>query len=356
VTISSVCVVVLAWGAEPLLEECVRSALESDHTDIRVIVVDNGANPDAVSSVMGLDRVQVIVPGENLGFAGGCNFGAAAAAAEVLVFLNSDARLAADTARILAQTLDADATVGLAMGSVRLWDEPHLMNTSGNPWHFLGFVWAGGFKEPVADHAVDTEVACASGATMAIRRRDWEDLGGFDPAYFAYHEDAELSLRVWQRGRRVLHVAGAASYHRYEFSRNQRKQFLLERNRLLTLMTHYEARTLILLAPMLVGAELGVMLLAAKQGWLGQKAAGYRWLARNWRHIVQRRREVQSARTVPDWQLAPLFSAALEPAVLGQLPGLGLVNAAGAAYWRAVRRALSVGPTVRPAKDRHRTR
>lgn len=332
---TTVTVVVLAWGDEPLLEESVRSALSSEGVAVDVVVVDNGAGAAQIAAVAALPGVQVLVPPANLGFAGGCNLGAEHASGEVLMFLNSDARVAPDAARMLSAALSGD--VGLVMASVRLWQDPGLMNSSGNPWHYLGFVWAGGLDEPVAEHSLDSDVLCASGATMAIRRSDWTGLGGFDDAYFAYHEDAELSLRVWQRGQRVRYIAGAASYHHYEFSRNPAKQYLLERNRLMSLLTHYQLRTLLLLAPPLLAAEAGVLLLAAKQGWLRKKLAGYAWLARNRAHIARRRRDVQGQRTVSDRDLAPRFASTIDAAMLGPMPGLSLVNGVLRGYWRLIR-------------------
>ena len=37
------------------------------------------------------------------------------------------------------------------------------------------------------------DVTCVSGATFAVRCEVWDSLGGFDPEYFAYGEDVDLT-------------------------------------------------------------------------------------------------------------------------------------------------------------------
>ncbi len=60
--------------------------------------------------------------------------------------------------------------VGIASASIRLADDPDLLNSAGNPVHFLGFCWSGAFGEPAANYPVEAEVLSAAGTAMALRR------------------------------------------------------------------------------------------------------------------------------------------------------------------------------------------
>jgi GT2 family glycosyltransferase len=144
-----------------------------------------------------------------------------------------------------------------------------------------------------------------------MARATWERMGGFEERYFAYHEDAELSIRCWQQGLSVVFVPEAVVLHHYEFSRNPDKLYLLERNRLVFLATVYEARTLLALAPLLVVFEAAVFVLAIAGGWGGRKIDGWRWLLRHRRWLWERRRQLQSVRTVGDRELVGLFATRL---------------------------------------------
>jgi GT2 family glycosyltransferase len=329
--------VVLAWGDEPVLEEAVHAALASDGVDVDVVLVDNGCTSDAVPRLAAVQGVTVVDPGENLGFAGGCNLGAAHAAGEVLAFVNGDAVVRPDALAALAAALDD--TVGLATASLRLHGQDQVMNSAGNPVHYLGLSWAGGHGRPATEYAAPADVASASGAATVCRADRFAALGGFCEPMFAYCEDAELSLRSWQRGWRVVYVPEAVVTHRYEFSRNPRKLYLAERNRLFLVLTLWSGRLLALVALPLLALEVAVLAVAVRDGWARQKVAGWWWLLRHTSLLVQRRRAVQAARTVPDATLAHLLTGDVEPGV-PELAAPAVLRRVSRVYWSVVRRAL----------------
>lgn len=331
---TSVGVVMVAYGDEPVLHEAVTSALASDGVTAEVILVDNGADQSAIDSVRDLPGVTVLTPGANLGFAAGCNLGAAESDAEVIVLFNCDALLRPDTLRRLADAL-LDPAVGIATASVRLAGQPDTINSAGNPVHYLGLAWAGGHGRPATEYREPGPVASASGACCAITHAFWDELGGFYDAFFAYHEDVELSLRSWQRGRSVVYVPDAIAFHHYEFSRNPTKAYLLERNRLLTLLTTYSGRTLALLAPALLAQELAMLAVATSQGWLPAKLRGYGWLVQHAGPVRERHRRVQAARSRPDRQVMPHLVAQFDAGNVPPVPALGLLNA-GSSWYRKV--------------------
>jgi GT2 family glycosyltransferase len=338
----SVTVVMLAYGPEPWLVPAARAALASTDLDLDVVVVDNGCTSDAVDVVKGLPGVRVLRPEGNIGYAGGCRLGAAEATGDYLAFVNSDAIVAPEA---LARTVAAAAEegVGAAMASIRLASDPDLMNTSGNPLHFTGLSWAGGNGEPATAHARRRSVPSLSGCCFVIGRHLWRELDGFPAEYFAYHEDTELSLRLWQRGLRPQYVPDAVVLHHYEFSRNRRKLYLVERNRLITLLTAYEGRTLVVLAPALLLTEVAMVIAALAGGWTSPKVRGWAWLWRNRAWLMRRRRLVQSQRRVPDGVIAEVMTARVTPSNVEAPPGIGVFNAIAGAYWKGTRPLLRRG-------------
>ncbi|MCW2680792.1 MAG: glycosyl transferase family 2 [Frankiales bacterium] len=335
----TVSALVLAYGDEPWIERCVDALLMSRGVDVDVVLVDNGCTTGAPGRLAGRDRVAVLTPEVNLGFAGGCNLAATAARGEFLALVNGDALVDPDALAALVGVA-RDPSVGIATGSIRLSDHPDQINSVGNPVHFSGLSWAGGFGDPASDHQLPTDVASASGAGMVMRRGLWEQLQGFAPEYFAYLEDTELSLRCWQRGLRVVYVPDAVVVHRYEFSRSPLKNYLLERNRLLLIATVYERRTLVLLAPALLLVEASLLVLALAQGWGDAKVRGWLWLLRHRAWIRSRRRQLQSERLQPDSAVADLLTDRMTMANLERPAGLDLLDRVLARYWRSVRPRL----------------
>lgn len=333
---TQVSVVVLAWGAEPDLEACVLAILASVGVDVHVVVVDNGADPASLRTVSQLTGVSVIGPPVNRGFAGGCNFGVENSEAPLVALINSDAFVAPDALARLCE-MASKPDVGIASASLRLYERPTVMNSSGNPVHLSGLTWSGGFGEPAADHDTARRIPSATGAALMLQRRIWDDLGGFDPEFFAYLEDTELSLRAWQRGLKVMYVPDAVVLHRYEFSRNANKMYLLERNRLLLVSTLYSRRTLIALAPILLAFEGAMVLAAARGGWLRSKLRGWAWMWSHRSHVKRRRAQNARSRRVTDRELSWIFTPKLDPANIPLPPGIGPFNAIVECYWRFAR-------------------
>lgn len=332
-------VVVLAYGDEPLLLECVTALLGSPGATPEVLLVDNGCPSDVISQAAELDGVRVLTPGRNTGFTGGCNLGARHATGDVLVFVNSDCVVRPRTLSALAAAL-ADPRLGIAAGSLRLRDRPHLVNSAGNPVHYLGLSWAGGLGQPAAELEHRRPVASASGGLMALRSTTWTDLGGFFEPMFAYGEDVELSLRCWQRGWTVELVPDAVADHAYEFHRNPLKMYLLERNRLLTLLTTYEARTLRMLALPLLALELAVLAVAIRQGWWRQKLRGWWWVATHQRSLRRRRRVVQAGRRHTDRVLVPLLTATFDPGEETGFTAPSVLAVASSLLWAVLSRRI----------------
>ena len=331
--------VVLAYGREPHLRDCIDALLASRDVDLDIVLVDNGANPVSMDLVRARPRVQVVVPRSNLGYAGGCNLGGHIASAPVLAFVNSDALVDPHCLAALADSV-AEPRVGLAAASVRLADNPGVLNSAGNPVHFLGFSWAGSYGEPADLHRTPGPVASVSGATFAVRRDVWTQLGGFDDVYFAYGEDVDLSIRCWERGYRVEFVPQAVSLHFYEFSRNPLKHYLVERNRLVNMLTLFEPSTTRWMVAASLPVELGLLLVAARDGWSAQKIEGWRWLLRNRDYLRSRRASVQASRVASDREIASLLRGHLDPPQGFGVSVPRFVDTVLTVYWGAARRRL----------------
>jgi GT2 family glycosyltransferase len=332
-------VIVLGFGAEPFLEDAL-AAIAADCTDEdEIVLVDNGIESRTSRQSAWPPSVRVVGDGDNSGFAGGCATGATAAHGDVLVFVNSDAVLRRGALDALARGV-AQPDVGIACGCLRLADRPELVNSVGNPLHFSGISWAGSCGEPAVEHAVERDVAVATGGLLAMRRERWDALGGFETLYFAYNEDTDLSLRAWLRGWRVLYVPDAIADHHYEFGRSPLKMYLVERNRLITVLTDYPDRLLRAVLPAVLAMELLLLVQALLQGWAVQKVRSWWWIARHAGLIRQRRSRVQASVTASDADIAGLLVARVEPPMMSMPPGMGLVNRALDAYWRLVRRSL----------------
>lgn len=326
--------VVLAFQDEPLLGDCLQALLDAQVD--RVAVVDNGFS--SAQHLPADDRITWVVPGFNSGFTGGCNLGAAAIASEVdvLIFVNSDLIVQSDALSVLTAAL-AQPQVGLVSGLVVLLDQPDTINSAGNPVHYTMLSWAGDWGKPAQVLQNSVPIASASGALMAMRTADWQRFAGLHDELFAYGEDVELSLRVWLAGMQVLLVPGAVGAHDYEFSRNPHKFYLLERNRLINVLTIFQPSTIVVLLPGLLALEAAILIVALRDGIVAKKLAGYYWIWANRELLRQRRRQIAGTRMCDDAVLFRVLSTEITPAAASGVHVPAFVNFLFGRYGRAAR-------------------
>ena len=200
----------------------------------------------------GSHYVTVLEAGGNIGFAAGCNLGAAATSGETLVFLNPDTVVAPGALAALAARLE-DESVGVAMARLRLLDEPELLNSTrrGAPHLRARLV-----ERPRRARRVGRR-GCSRSPTRTARPsrsagRLFESLGRFTDELFIYLEDAELSWRARLAGLRVVLDPAADVFHDYEYARNPTKLYYMERNRLIFVLTAFQLRTILALLPVLL--------------------------------------------------------------------------------------------------------
>jgi GT2 family glycosyltransferase len=331
-------VVIVAYENNDELIQCVDSVFDDD-TSAEVVVVVNCDTTGATSKLVGRPGVVLLKPGRNLGFAAGCNLGAVHAKGDVLLFLNPDTTVLPGALHALASAARRPG-VALAMPRLRLRSEPNLLNSGGGAVHLCGLGWATGFRQPAAALTLEREVAAASGAAMAVRRETFVALGGFLDELFLYHEDAELSWRAHLQGLHVLLVPDADVLHAYQFSRHPAKYELLERNRLIFILTLYSGRLLAVLAPVLIAYEVAIVVVAARQGWLNGKLRGWQWCWNHREWLRRRRRDITAQRSVTDRQLSWLLTPVFDPGQVVLPPGTRLLNACFSVYWSLAQRLL----------------
>ena len=326
---TSATVIIVAYNSGEALTRCLDSLAGED-----VVVVNNGTHAPEIERAASRARV---IESDNIGFGAGCNRGAREVAADVLVFVNPDTVVQPGAVAALARALEAP-DVGVVQARLRLLQQPDLLNSSGNIVHVSGLAWPGGYGDPADKLTHPQEIAYASGAAFAIRRDVFRELGGFTEELFLYQEDLELSWRAHLHGLRVLVVPEADVLHDYVLERpGRQKEYYLERNRLIVVLSAFSGRLLLLLAPVLLAVEAGIVLVAWRQGWLREKARGWAWLVRNRAWLAAHRRETQALRRVGDRELARFLTPVVDPRMLELPPGVAVLNGLVSAWWRGVR-------------------
>jgi N-acetylglucosaminyl-diphospho-decaprenol L-rhamnosyltransferase len=205
--------IVVHWRAEDDLASLLAAV--PDDARFEVVVVDNSDT----AALPATERVRVVRPRANLGFAGGANLGATIAAAALLLVANPDARPEPGALEaLLAGFATRPDAAGLA---------PRLVGRDGSPqfdWqlrevprpaqllqHAL-FRDAG--RGVAAEPAAGATVGQPAAAALGLRRVTWERLGGFDPTFHpAWFEDVDLARRLAAAGGALVYWPAATFRH-----------------------------------------------------------------------------------------------------------------------------------------------
>lgn len=184
-----------------------------------VVVVDNSSADGTAEFIAARDDCR-LVRSANTGYAGGINRGVREAmSAEAILVLNPDVQLRAKAVPALLAALQ-EPNVGIAAPQVRspsgglelsLRREPTLLRALGLTRTGLAV-----FSEYVSrpsDYAGPRTADWALGAVLAISRKCWDVLGGWDETYFLYSEETDFALRARDAGLLTRYQPEAVAVH-----------------------------------------------------------------------------------------------------------------------------------------------
>ena len=214
-----VSIVIVTYGTGPIVLEALDAVARHTPIDHEVIVVDClPVDPDTRTSTLLADRadIRLFAVDDNLGFAGGNEYGVEQATGEYLCFLNPDLVVGPGWLEPLLGALD-DPAVGIAA--------PVFLNPDGSLQEAGQLAFSDTFTAPVGGFDVlagdrsnifSRDVDYASAACWVVRRTDHDAIGGFDRHYHpAYFEDADYALRMEAAGKRTRLVADVPVLHHH---------------------------------------------------------------------------------------------------------------------------------------------
>lgn len=264
---------IVTFNHEGFIEPCLSALLQqvSPRTDfsVQVVVTDNASTDDTLNRLAPFSERGIILnrSGVNLGFSAAHNWGVARfleSEATIFVALNPDVALEPHALHELVEGLERWPNHGAATGLLLRSDHqlrplnPEIIDSAGMLFtrqfrHFDRFAECAARAVTVREE----EVEGATGAFLAVRRSFVThvalDAGCnesvyqlypalrsgashryplFDEAFFAYREDAELSLRARMLGERFVLLPLSRGAHHRRVTPERRKSLSAQINKL----------------------------------------------------------------------------------------------------------------------------
>jgi glycosyltransferase involved in cell wall biosynthesis len=184
-----VTVVIPCFNHGRFVLESVERALGQQGGPPRVVVVDDGSTDEATQRALdALPAGVELIRQQNAGVAAARNAGFEASDSELLLMVDADDRLTLDSLDVLRPPLEANPDVGYCYGLMKL----------------IG-AWSGVLRFPDFDPYILLHRSIAGAQLGLVRRRCWEDAGGFDSAIDGY-EDWDFCLSALEKGWRGLQI------------------------------------------------------------------------------------------------------------------------------------------------------
>jgi GT2 family glycosyltransferase len=294
-------VVIVNYDSGPHLARSVDALQRQTFVDFRIIVVDNASRDGSAEGLaQGRVPLEVLRPGENLGFAGANNLALRArVTAPWAALLNPDAFPQPDWLEklVAAARRHPSCFFGCKMLDA---SDPARIDGVGDAYHVSGLHWRighGGSDLPC--YAQSREIFGPCAAAALYRTSDLLEAGGFDEDFFCYAEDVDLAFRLRLLGRRCWYVPDAVVEHMGSATTGRRSDFTLyhgHRNLVWCYVKNMPAPLFWLYLPQHLALNLATLLWFALRGRAGvisrAKRDALRGLPRAWR----KRRSIQAGR------------------------------------------------------------
>lgn len=214
-------IIIINYKTPDLTADCLRSLLAlGSASDLEIIVIDNASFDNSANLLKDEfgDKIKLIESERNLGFSGANNLAAKKACGEILLFLNSDTILKEDIFPRLKNLFFRDEKLGAI--------SPTLITLSGNEQEaaygkfptLKKLVLRQIVKKDKEEKSDLIETDWISGCAMAIKKKVFDKIKGFDENFFLYYEDVDICKRIKEVGYKVamdkksslVHLGGAS--------------------------------------------------------------------------------------------------------------------------------------------------
>lgn len=193
-------IVVLHYGRHELTDACLAAIEDGPE----VVLVDN--DPGYLH-----ERVDVLVrPRKNVGYARGCNLGAAVASNAVTVFLNNDTEVQPGWLDAMLSNF-VEPTVGVVGAQLR-YPNGQVQHAGVDVFRDDHGTLTGAHASPALAE-IGRPVQAVTGACMAIRSDLFSSLGGFCEQFWNGYEDVDLCLAAAAEGWTIRYEPRAVVVH-----------------------------------------------------------------------------------------------------------------------------------------------
>jgi GT2 family glycosyltransferase len=218
----SVAVVILNWNGKELLEQFLPGVVKTIYSNLQIIVGDNASTDDSINFLKtNYPQVSIIQNSANYGFAEGYNKILEQVQADYYILLNSDVAVPQNWIEPVIALMESDDQIAAAQPKIKWHHDINKFEYAGAAGGYMdlhAFPFCRGrlFHTVEADNGQyndSQEIFWASGAAFFVKSKNWKEVGGLDPDFFAHMEEIDVCWRLKNLGYKIVYCADAEVYH-----------------------------------------------------------------------------------------------------------------------------------------------
>jgi GT2 family glycosyltransferase len=276
-------IIIINWNGKKWLKNCLNSLDGQTYKNFEIIFVDNASTDDSVEYVReNFPKVKIVQNKKNLGFAGGNNIGLKHAKGDYILLLNNDTWVEKNFLSKFIKSFDEIPNLGSVQSKIALMNTPKKLDAVGSYWTDSSFLYYYGYGKDASLTKYNKPMPFFSnkGASMLIRRDLINKIGLFDDDFWCYYEETDFCHRAWIAGYECWYYPKAVAYHAVGGTSfqldNAYIQFHNFKNKMLSFVKNFEARTLAYVLPVFLLLNIALSFLWLFQGKIKHFFALYR--------------------------------------------------------------------------------
>jgi GT2 family glycosyltransferase len=215
-------VLILNWNGKKWLEQFLPSVVASTYPRAEILVADNGSSDDSLAFLAReYPEVRVLTHDQNYGFTEGNNKALPAIKTPFLVLLNSDVEVTPGWLEPMVDLMLSDPQIAAVQPKIRAQRQKDHFEYAGAAGGYLDRFAYPFCRGRIFDHAEPDQgqyddiqdIFWASGACCLLRRSVIDEIGLFEPSFFAHMEEIDFCWRALNHGYRVVYQPESLVYH-----------------------------------------------------------------------------------------------------------------------------------------------
>jgi GT2 family glycosyltransferase len=234
----------------------------TQYPNFEIIVIDNASKDESVKYLKdNFKQVKIVELKKNKGFAEGANVGTRVASGRILAFLNNDMEARPDWLTNAVLILNLDKSTAAVQCKIMQHMNKNRIDAVGLSVDRYGVVnMIGHDEEDSGQYDSLKEIGACSGGAMVVWKDIFLEVGGFDPLFFMYYEDVDLSWRIRLAGYKIGCATSSVVYHIGSASADVNSPFIgfhLVKNHLTCWLKNSRLRTISVYWPVVLVLMIG---------------------------------------------------------------------------------------------------